>query len=105
MTKPSELPSELRRGSGPEAEAYLKTVGTRVRTERQRLHLSRRALADCSGVSERYLAELERGAGNASLLLLRQIARALRLRVEDLAAEPAEPMPENDAYARPIAAE
>lgn len=88
MTKTSDTSPELRRGSGPEAEAYLKTVGARVRAERQKLHLSRRALAECSGVSERYLAELERGAGNASLLLLRQIARALNLKVEDLAAEP-----------------
>jgi XRE family transcriptional regulator, aerobic/anaerobic benzoate catabolism transcriptional regulator len=45
-------------------------------------------LAETSGVSERYLAELERGAGNASLLLLRQIAQALNVRVEDLASEP-----------------
>ena len=80
--------SDIRRGSGPAAEAYLKAVGLRVRVERQKLGLSRRALAEVSGVSERYLAELERGAGNASLLLLRQIALALRLRVENLASEP-----------------
>lgn len=88
MTKQIEPASELRRGSAPAEEAYLKAVGHRVRIERQRLGLSRRALAEASGVSERYLAELERGAGNASLLLLRQIARALNLRVEDLASEP-----------------
>jgi len=104
MTKISDISPDLRRGSGPEAEAYLKTVGTRVRSERNKLHLSRRALADCSGVSERYLAELERGAGNASLLLLRQIARALRLRVEDLAAEPM-PLDDHEHQERPIAAE
>jgi XRE family aerobic/anaerobic benzoate catabolism transcriptional regulator len=39
--------------------------------------MSRKALAKASGVSERYLAELERGAGNASLLVLRQISEAL----------------------------
>ncbi len=76
-----------RRGTGPADEAYLLTVGTRVRTERQRLALSRRALAESSGVSERYLAELERGAGNASLLVLRQVAIALGVRIEDLASE------------------
>ena len=84
----TDTPSDVRRGSGPAAEAYLKTVGLRVRVERHKLSLSRRALAELSGVSERYLAELERGAGNASLLLLRQIAQALHLRVEDLASEP-----------------
>ena len=88
MTRTIEPSSDARRGSGPDAEAYLKAVGQRVRHERHNLQLSRRALADASGVSERYLAELERGAGNASVLLLRQIARALHLRVEDLASEP-----------------
>ncbi len=104
MTKITDTSPEVRRGSGPEAEAYLKTVGARVRAERQKLHLSRRALADCSGVSERYLAELERGAGNASLLLLRQISRALHLKVEDLAAEP-EIQDDPLHMQRPIAAE
>jgi DNA-binding XRE family transcriptional regulator len=84
----TQLTSDARRGSGPAAEAYLKAVGLRVRAERHKLSLSRRALAEASGVSERYLAELERGAGNASLLLLRQIAQALHVRVEDLASEP-----------------
>ena len=85
----SNLPlSDLRRGSGSAAEAYLTAVGQRVRRERQRLGLSRRALAESSGVSERYLAELERGAGNASLLVLRKVAQALSLRIEDLASEP-----------------
>ena len=88
MTRTNDNPSDVRRGSGADEEAYLRSVGQRVRLERHRLLLSRRALADASGVSERYLAELERGAGNASLLLLRQIARALHLRVEDLASEP-----------------
>ncbi len=80
--------SEVRRGSAPAADAYLRAVGQRVRSERQRLSMSRRALAERSGVSERYLAELERGAGNASLLVLRKVAQALSLRVEDLASEP-----------------
>lgn len=79
---------DLRRGDAPAAEAYLRAVGSRVRQERQRLGMSRRALAESSGVSERYLAELERGAGNASLLVLRKVAQALSLRVEDLASEP-----------------
>lgn len=80
--------TDIRRGSGPAAEAYLKAVGDRVRNERQRLGMSRRALAESSGVSERYLAELERGAGNASLLVLRKVAQALRVRVEYLTSEP-----------------
>lgn len=81
------------------AEAYLRSVGSRVRQERHRLSMSRRALAEASGVSERYLAELERGAGNASLLVLRKVALALNLRVEDLASEP------HDDGEQPVAAE
>ena len=38
---------------------------------RARRGMSRKSLSRASGVSERYLAELERGAGNASLLVLR----------------------------------
>ena len=82
-----DLPT-LRRVSEPSAEAYLRVVGKRVRQERQRRGMSRRVLAETSGVSERYLAELERGAGNASVLLLRQVAAALAVRIEDLASEP-----------------
>lgn len=79
--------SEPRRGSAAEEEAYLRLVGERVRLERVRRGMSRKALSQMSGVSERYLAELERGTGNASLLVLRQIAQAMRQRVEDLASE------------------
>ena len=39
--------------------------------------MSRRTLAHDSGVSERYLASLESGRGNVSILLLKQIAQAI----------------------------
>jgi XRE family aerobic/anaerobic benzoate catabolism transcriptional regulator len=39
--------------------------------------MTRKMLAARSGVSERFLAQLESGTGNASILILRQIARAL----------------------------
>lgn len=53
--------------------------------------MSRRVLAQSSGVSERYLAELERGSGNASLLVLRQIAHALSIRISDLVSSDVDP--------------
>lgn len=81
------LAGESRRGNGPDNEAYLKLVGDRVRLERVRRHMSRRVLSQASGVSERYLAELERGTGNASLLVVRQIAVAMGLGMADLTAE------------------
>lgn len=80
----SESPSEIRRRAAPADEAYLKWVGERVRIGRARRGMSRRVLSQASGVSERYLAELERGAGNASLLVLRQIADALSIEVAAL---------------------
>jgi XRE family transcriptional regulator, aerobic/anaerobic benzoate catabolism transcriptional regulator len=82
---------ETRRGEAP--NAYLKRVGDRVRLGRARRGMSRRVLSQASGVSERYLAELERGAGNASLLVLRHVADALGLEVAQLV---------SDAPERPI---
>ncbi len=56
---------------------YLELLGKNVRAARARRRLTRKALAEKSGVSERFLAQLESGSGNASVLVLRQIARAL----------------------------
>jgi XRE family aerobic/anaerobic benzoate catabolism transcriptional regulator len=58
-----------------------------VRTARARRGLSRKLLAADSGVSERYLAQLEAGQGNVSILLLRQIANALSLPLAELLAD------------------
>jgi XRE family aerobic/anaerobic benzoate catabolism transcriptional regulator len=87
MPGPVETVSEQRRGDAPAEEAYLKRVGERVRLGRARRGMSRKILSKASGVSERYLAELERGAGNASLLVLRQIADALGLEPAELISE------------------
>lgn len=83
--------SEPRRGQHPAEELYLKRVGERVRLQRAGRGMSRRLLSEVSGVSERYLAELERGAGNASLLVLRQIATALSVRISDLTSDRPDP--------------
>jgi XRE family transcriptional regulator, aerobic/anaerobic benzoate catabolism transcriptional regulator len=76
---------DARRGDAP--TAYLKRVGDRVRLGRARRGMSRKVLSQASGVSERYLADLERGAGNPSLLVLRQIADALGLEVAQLVSD------------------
>jgi XRE family aerobic/anaerobic benzoate catabolism transcriptional regulator len=49
--------------------------------------LSRRVLAERSGVSQRYLAQLESGQGNISIGLLLRVADALDFRIEWLVAE------------------
>jgi XRE family aerobic/anaerobic benzoate catabolism transcriptional regulator len=90
MSSSSETVTEQRRGDTPADEAYLKRVGDRVRLGRARRGMSRKILSRASGVSERYLAELERGAGNASLLVLRQIADALGLEVSQLISDQVE---------------
>ena len=75
-------------GNEPHGErGYLARLGDRVREARARRGMSRKQLAADSGVSERYLAQLETGQGNVSILLLRQIASALGLPLADLLAE------------------
>jgi XRE family aerobic/anaerobic benzoate catabolism transcriptional regulator len=66
---------------------YLLLLGERLREARARRGKSRKVLAADSGVSERYLAQLEAGLGNVSILLLRQIAAALELPLTELLAE------------------
>jgi XRE family aerobic/anaerobic benzoate catabolism transcriptional regulator len=78
----------------PSEGAFLAAAGHRLRTLRARRGVTRRDLARSSRVSERHIAQLEAGAGNVSLLLLRRIARALGHDVEDLVAERPERTPE-----------
>jgi len=70
-------------------EIFLAGLGERVRHWREQNRVTRRVLAQSSGVSERYLAQLEGGLGNMSILLLRQLARAMHVPLEDLVREPA----------------
>jgi len=69
------------------AKQFLKLVGERVRLTRARKGLSRKALSERSGVSQRYLAQLEAGGGNISIALLRRIGEALDHRIEWFVAE------------------
>jgi XRE family aerobic/anaerobic benzoate catabolism transcriptional regulator len=62
----------------PEArQTLLSAVGGAVRRLREQRALSRRALSEKCGVSERFLADLEAGAGNISVVRLAEVARAL----------------------------
>lgn len=62
-------------------------VGERVRRARERKGISRRILSERSGVSTRYLAQLESGEGNISIGLLQRVAIALDHRIEWLTGE------------------
>ena len=68
-------------------QLYLARLGERVRAWRTEHGMTRRHLAGASGVSERYLAQLEAGRGNISVLLLRKVARAMGVAVEQLVKE------------------
>jgi XRE family aerobic/anaerobic benzoate catabolism transcriptional regulator len=59
-------------------DPILVELGARLRTLRARRGLTRKATALAAGVSERYLANLEQGVGNPSMLILQQLAAALR---------------------------
>ena len=65
-------------------EPFLVALGERVRAMRARKGMTRRSLAQASAVSERHLANLEVGLGNASILVLRQVATALDCELADL---------------------
>jgi XRE family transcriptional regulator, aerobic/anaerobic benzoate catabolism transcriptional regulator len=67
--------------------AYLRLLGDRIREARARRGMTRKILARDSKVSERYLAQLEAGHGNVSIVLLRQIAQAMGLPLVDLVRE------------------
>jgi XRE family aerobic/anaerobic benzoate catabolism transcriptional regulator len=57
--------------------------------------MSRKVLAKVSGISERYIAQLESGKGNVSIVLLRRVSNAMATHLEDLipAGEPAPDWP------------
>ena len=65
----------------------LSLVGNQVRRVRQVNGITRKELSRRSGVSQRYLAKLEAGDGNASILLLKHISDALGLPLGNLLAD------------------
>lgn len=63
---------------------FLVALGERARALRARRGMTRKALSLATGVSERHLANLEYGIGNASVLVLLEVARALRCSMAEL---------------------
>src|SRR6185436_16639374 len=69
----------------PDPESlFLEQLGQRVRTMRALRGMSRKVLARVSGISERYIAQLESGKGNVSIVLLRRVSDAMGAHLEDL---------------------
>ena len=74
---------EMNEESDPEKH-FLEQLGQRVRTMRALRGMSRKVLARVSGISERYIAQLESGKGNVSIVLLRRVSNAMGAHIEDL---------------------
>lgn len=71
-------------GKSDDEHEFLLALGRKVRERRDEAQLTRRRLAELSGLSERYLAQLEAGDGNVSILLIRRVAQALDCTLEQL---------------------
>jgi len=67
-----------------EKNPFLAALGDRVRALRARRGMTRKAVALAADVSERHLANLEYGLGNASILVLLQVAGALQCSLGEL---------------------
>jgi len=76
---PSAAPDE-----GEDKNPFLVALGERVRALRSRRGMTRKAVAVAADVSERHLANLEYGVGNASILILLQVAGALQCSLAEL---------------------
>ena len=77
-------------------EAFAAEIGRMVRLGRARRGMSRRQLAQEFGTSERYLAQIESGAGNPSVLVMRAVADALEMPMFEL-------LPQTGGVAAPYA--
>lgn len=80
--------------ASPQRDPFLAALGERVRSLRARRGMTRKALAAASEVSERHLANLELGVGNASVLVLRQVARAVGCEIAELLGDETASSPE-----------
>ncbi|WP_077001973.1 helix-turn-helix transcriptional regulator [Variovorax sp. KK3] len=72
----------------------LVALGERVRNLRARRGLTRKAVAQAAEVSERHLANLEYGIGNASILVLQQVSTALQCSLAELVGDVTTSSPE-----------
>jgi XRE family aerobic/anaerobic benzoate catabolism transcriptional regulator len=82
-------------------DEFLVHLGQRVRRMRALRGMSRKVLSRVSGVSERYIAQLESGLGNPSITLLRKVAAATGRPLEDFIGE-ASPQPQEWALMREL---
>ena len=75
-------------------DPFLAALGERTRALRARRGLTRKGLAKAADVSERHLANVEMGVGNASVLFLRQLSQALNCSLAELVGDETASSPE-----------
>jgi XRE family transcriptional regulator, aerobic/anaerobic benzoate catabolism transcriptional regulator len=92
VKRPSQSSNEAAAGGGK--EPFLIALGERVRALRARRGMTRKALALATDVSERHLANLEYGVGNASVLVLLQVTQALQCSFAELLGDATTQSPE-----------
>jgi XRE family transcriptional regulator, aerobic/anaerobic benzoate catabolism transcriptional regulator len=99
MPKERALDDAADRHTAParaDGKVVVHDFGRRLRLARAKRGMTRRQLAQASATSERYLAQIESGQGNASIVILHAIAQALDLPMTDL-------LPGPDARSEPMA--
>lgn len=89
LAPPAAAPSDEE-----ERHPFLVALGERVRNLRSRKGMTRKAVAIAADVSERHLANLEYGIGNASILVLHQVAGALQCSLAELVGDVSTSSPE-----------
>ncbi len=76
--------TEVARDAAGEKDPFLASLGERIRNLRAQRGLTRKATAQAADISERHLANLELGTGNASILVLQQVAQALQCSLAEI---------------------
>ncbi|CAM5785956.1 Shikimate kinase OS=Rhizobacter sp. Root404 OX=1736528 GN=aroK PE=3 SV=1 [Rhizobacter fulvus] len=82
------------RADADDRDPFLAALGERTRALRARRGLTRKGLAKAADVSERHLANVEMGVGNASVQFLRQMAQALNCSLAELVGDETASSPE-----------
>ncbi|WP_447771191.1 helix-turn-helix transcriptional regulator [Variovorax boronicumulans] len=93
-TAPESGQSNSAAVAGEAKNPLLVALGDRVRNLRAQRGLTRKAVALSADVSERHLANLEYGIGNASILVLQQVAGALHCSLAELVGDVTTSSPE-----------
>ncbi len=80
----ADLPEENDAQSQAALKTYINTIANRVRGMRAQRGMTRKDLSKHSGISERYLAQVETGKANMSIALLWRLAEAMDVGLSEI---------------------